>query len=123
MPVSYLRLVPTAKPASAATAFDRIEAAIDRMMADADRMRIAARRLRTSSRELFAIADQIEAKIPLFADAEARLLVERDRAYEIANDAAIIERRILQSSPGNLAPLTSGLPSHLNAAAAQARAA
>jgi len=120
---SHLRLVTAETPTASPTPFARIEAAFEQMMADARRMRIAASSLNRSSRQLFALADQIEEKIPLFADAERRLLVERDRAYEIANDASIVERRILQSGPGNLTPLTAGLPARLQAGIAKAHAA
>lgn len=40
-----------------------------------------------------------------------------------ASDAAVIERRILLPSPGNLAPLMSGLPARLPTAACPTRAA
>jgi hypothetical protein len=86
------------------------------MMTDARRMRIAASSLARSKRELVVAAGWIERKIPLFDEAKRRLLVERDRARDIANDAAIVERRILQSSRGNLAPLLSGLPTRLRVA-------
>ena len=123
MSVPYLRLVPTKPPAPTASAVDRIAAAIAQMMADAAHLRGSARGLERCSRALGVLADRIEANTPLFAHARDRLLAERDRAYDIATDAALIERRILLSSPGNLAPLTSGLPARLQADARATRAA
>lgn len=118
-----LRLVPATTPSIALTPAERIEAAFERMMAEARNMRIAAESLARSARRIFDSAGQIEKTVPLFAEAEQRLLVERDRAYEIANDAALIERRILQSSPGNLGALTSGLPGRLQTDAVKTHAA
>lgn len=123
MPVPYLRLVPTGTPTATLTAFDRITAAVGRMLADAQRLRMNAHSLDRSSRALSALANQIQEKLPLFDDARERLSIERDRAREIANDAALLERRILQSSPGNLVPLTTGLPPRLQATAANGSAA
>lgn len=111
---THLRLVSSGK--TPLTPFQRIEAALERMLTDARRMRIAASSLARSKREVMVAADWIERHIPRFGEAKRRLLVERDRAWEIASDAAIVEQRILQSSPGNLAPLLTGLPARLRVA-------
>jgi len=111
---THLRLVISDKTPLAP--FQRIEAAFERMMADARRLRIAASTLARSKRKLAASADRLERTIPRFGEAKCRLLVERDRAYGIASDAATVEQRILQSSPGNLAPLLSDLPARLRVA-------
>ncbi|MBV8535526.1 MAG: hypothetical protein JO128_08030 [Alphaproteobacteria bacterium] len=75
------------------------------MMGEARRMRIAASSLSRAKRELIAAADRMEETLPRFDHAKGRLLAERDRACKIAREAADVRRRILQSSPGNLAPL------------------
>ncbi len=119
MRVGYLRLVPSVEEASVPQSpAERIMAASHAMMAQARSIRVAAGSLKTSAGHLKVIAGQMNDHLPVFAEAERRLLVERDRAYEIANDAAIIERRILNSSPGNLLPLTAGLPARLAAGVA-----
>jgi hypothetical protein len=121
MTVTYLRLVSSSKTATAPrSAAARIDAAVETMMRAARDLRRSSIVLQRSSQCLKATASDIAEKLPLFDAAEQRLMIERDRAYEIANDAAILERRILQSEPGNLASLTSGLPRGLQAAANQA---
>ena len=109
MTAPQLRLVSSPSPGNALTPAQRIIAAFDSMMKSARSLRISAQSLKESSKTLGTVATKIEDKIPLFAEAERRLLVERDRALEIANDAASLERRIQQSSRGNPEPLTGAL--------------
>jgi hypothetical protein len=113
MAVPQLRVVTSNEAAKSQNAFERIDAAVQRMMADARCIRIAAASLARSQRELTACASHLKATLPMFEEAERKLMVERNRAHEIANDAALIERRILQSSPRNIAQLTTGLPPRL----------
>jgi hypothetical protein len=94
MSATHLRLVYNERPIDAATR--RINAAIDRMMESAREMRVSAASLQASSAALKVQADKLEQKIPLFDAAKASLAVEHRRALEIAADAGMLERDILQ---------------------------